>query len=336
MRKVLSYTLPPIRCFLHHAYPLGVFWDEEDKEVMKWFCANYNYLFSCSDPEDYIFSFLVDYHNVPFLQKRSIFGDELIKILNKYTFFDVVKEFIDSNLFVEIISDEFFSKDSESYKKEHNMHEVMILGYDDAKKTFIVRKYIRDGFKELEVPNCEVVPFENGPYYGDNIALKLYSRKYDMFELTPEMFWLQIKDYYESINPYDKIGNFYGNIFLIWKNKVFGLKAIEIMYDIIKNQENLDIRFFRMIYEHYYCMKKKFLFIREENYPGYNISDDILKFYFKMEETTLLNFRLSVKHNITMNKLTKLKLRNKILNCLQKNIDEERKCLKGLLKDNGY
>ncbi len=63
-----------------------------------------------------------------------------------------------SNLFVEIITDEFFTKDSESYKKEHNMHKILIPGYSDVKKTFIIRKYVRDGFRELEVPHNVLTP----------------------------------------------------------------------------------------------------------------------------------------------------------------------------------
>lgn len=38
------------------------------------------------------------------------------------------------------------------------MHKILIPGYSDVKKTFIIRKYVRDGFRELEVPHNVLTP----------------------------------------------------------------------------------------------------------------------------------------------------------------------------------
>lgn len=62
MRVKLNYVEPPIKCFLHHAFFLGAFWDENDTEIMKWFCVNYNYMFASKKLEDCCYSYLVNYN----------------------------------------------------------------------------------------------------------------------------------------------------------------------------------------------------------------------------------------------------------------------------------
>ena len=137
MRKILNYTIPPIKCFMHQAIPLGVFWDENDQNVMNWFCLNYNYILAGTRPQDYFFTFLVNFSSIPFLQKREIYGDELENYLSKHSFPALVKGMIDNGNFVEVIADMFYMNRAD-FGHRHMMHEMLILGYDDEKDTFIM------------------------------------------------------------------------------------------------------------------------------------------------------------------------------------------------------
>ncbi|MFR2755409.1 MAG: hypothetical protein ACLTC0_07440 [Eisenbergiella massiliensis] len=333
MKRKLDYNVPPIRCFLHHAFPFGVFWDENDIEVMKWFCANFNYLFCSKNPADYCFSYLIDYHNVPFLIKRSIYGDELVDILKNYSFYSFIQKMIDTGNFIEVIIDEFYLSESILYKREHFMHEFLIVGYDKERETIIGRQYFNETYKEVEVPYTDIIPYENGPYYGDNVVIKLYKKKIDTFTLTPELFWNQIQDYYYSINPYNKIGNFYGNIFLIW-DKEFGINSFNIMLSEIEKQDYIDTRFFRLVYEHYAGMSIKLNFIYKQKLLGFKIEDKLLQFYSNLEIKAQNALLLSAKHNLLTDLERKNKVRKKVINIVKYLIEEEEKYLRVLLLEN--
>ncbi len=334
MRVKLDYTVPPVRCFLHHALALGVFWDENDKEIMKWYCVNYNYLMAGHTLEDQFYSFMVNYNNVPFLQKSNMCGDELEGLLSEFSFPQIIKFLIDRGNLVEVIADEFYLSMSAAYQKEHFMHEILILGYDDEKKSFLVRQYINHVFQEEEVGWEEVIPFENGVYYGDGVAMKVYKKKNNNFFFYPEMFLIQIKDFYESVNPYQRVGGLYGNDFDTW-NKDFGFQAYERIGELLESQEWIDYRVLRMVFEHFDGMRRKLEFIKQEGYEGIVIEEDLIEFYRRSAQSAFSLVNVGVKQNLAREDL-RVRTKIRVVEKFRELILEERSWMADFLEVNGF
>ena len=334
MRVKLNYIVPPVRCFLHHALALGVFWDENDKEIMKWYCVNYNYLMAGHTLEDQFYSFMVNYNSIPFLQKSNICGNELDGLLSRFSFPEIIKFLIDRGNLVEVIADEFYFSMSAAYQKKHFMHEVLILGYDDNKKSFLIRQYINHTFQEKEVSWEEVIPFENGIYYGDDVAMKIYKKKKNNFYFCPEMFMIQIKDFYESANPYQRVGGFYGNDFDTW-NKDFGFQAYERIGELFESQEWIDYRVLRMVFEHFDGMKRKLEFIKQEDYEGILIREELIEFYQKSALVMFSLVNMGVKQNLLGEDLRE-NTKKRIVAKFRELILEERNWMTDFLKINDY
>ena len=278
MRKILNYTVPPIKCFLHHAFPLGVFWNENDENIMNWFCLNYNYILAGTRPRDYFCTFLLNFSSIPFLQKREIYGDELERYLTKHKFSTLVKEEIDNGNLVEVLADMFYLKENLSFGNDHYMHEVLILGYDDEKDTYIIRDYFNRIFREVEIPQSNVIPFENCSYYGDNVVIKLYRKRTNIFPFDIRAFILQVSDYYNSVNPYYRISCVHGTYFEPWE-KVFGMEAYDKVIEFVKESRTIDYRLIRMIQEHFESMRIKLNYLKAKEYLNIECMDRTTAYY---------------------------------------------------------
>lgn len=318
---------------MHHAFPLGVFWDENNPEIMKWFCVNYNYMFGSQKLDDCCYSYLVSYKNIPFLQKREIFGDELQKYLTKDTIAHMVKLFIDNGNFVEVISDLFYLPVSEAYQLEHYMHEILIVGYDDEKETYIIRDYVNHSFMEIEIEQSKIVPFENGSYYGDDVVIKLYRKREGIFNLSIKAFMLQIRDFYESINPYYRIGNIYGNYFNTW-DKAFGFEAYKTMLAYLQSEESIDYRIVRLIQEHFNGMKIKFSFLQKEEYQEIKYLDEMVQFYTRSAINAEEIVLLGVKQTLIQDEDKMRDVKEKVLDELKELIIQEKKVIEKFLEIN--
>lgn len=331
MRKVLNYTVPPIKCFLHHAFPLGVFWDENDENVMNWFCLNYNYILAGQGPKEYLFTFLINYFSIPFLQKRDIYGDELEKYLATHKFSTLVKESIDNGNLVEVLVDMYYIKGQPKYEKIHSMHEILILGYDDEKETFIIRDYFNYVFSELEIEQSQVVPFERCSYYGDNVAMKLFRKRQHVFPFDRRSFILQIKDYYDSINPYYRFSCVHGSYFEPWE-KIFGMVVYDKVIDYIETGDCIDYRPLRMIQEHFDGMRIKMDYIISRNYIDLECIENMRDFYISASEKTEIIVRLAVLQTMSPNE-KKEKMKQRVITQLRELIESERKVLKTFIEE---
>ena len=331
MRRKIDYTVPPIKCFLHHAFPLGVFWNENDDNIMNWFCLNYNYILGGTRPKDYFYTFLMNFNSIPFLQKREIYGDELEKYLITHEFSTLVKEEIDNGSLVEVIADMFYIENNNMYENNHFMHEMMILGYDDEKNTFYVRDYFNQVFREQEIAQSEIVPFENCIYYGDNVAVKLYRKKKNEFPFDIKAFLLQIRDYFESINPFYRISCVHGTYFEPWE-KEFGMNVYNRIIEYVEMTDLIDYRPLRMIQEHFEGMKIKLNYMKHKNYLRLACLDRTLSYYEDSAEKGELIVRLAVKQTMVLNE-KKEKIKKQIISMLKGLIDAERFILNDFLKE---
>jgi len=327
MRKILNYTIPPIKCYMHHAIPLGVFWDENDQNIMNWFCMNYNYILAGTKREDNFFTFLVDYNSVPFLQRREIYGDELEKYLIDHSFSDFVKMMIDNGNFVEVMVDLFYMPGG----LKHAMHEILILGYDDEKNIFIIRDYIQRKFQEIEVPQSQVVPYENCEYYGDNIVMKLYRKRINVFPFDKKGFLLQLSDYYNNVNPFGRAGFAIGEYFQTWE-RMFGMKVYDKMRASIEESASIDYRALRVVHEHFEGMRVKLDYIKNQGYLNLDCLDKMIANYTNASSKAGTMVLAALKHELSTGE-KRSNLKQRVLLLLKELIDEEKIYLKEFLQE---
>lgn len=297
MNIKLEYNLPPIISFLHHAYPLGIFWDENNDNVKAWFCINYNYLFSITQGK-YFFNFLVNYKDNPFLFIKYKLDHELKEQLLDKELSVLILENLSHNYYIELLIDEYHLSKSTRYKKVHTVHEIFINGIDMINKVYNAWTYENGIYKELEISFHEIVPYYNSFYYDDsNIIMKLYYRKESKFIFSKEVFLIQINNYVESINPYKYIAPF--GYYDRYKNRVFGISAYQFLFEEFKMNiyKGIDVRYLRVLYEHFACMK-----IKLKNFEQldvlFTLQKEIIKFYDFAEVEARSALMMGVKYNI--------------------------------------
>ena len=336
MRKILSYTIPPIKCFMHHVLPLGVFWDENDPEIMNWFCMNYNYIMTKIESQVELFTFFANFNSIPFLQKRDIYGDELENYLADHSFPSLVKMMIDNGNLIEVIVDMSYMQNVD-FEEKYTMHEILILGYDDEKDTFIIQGYFKnslqqiDSFQQMEVPQSQVVPYENCAYYGDNVVMMLYRKKTNIFPFDKKGFLLQLSDYYNSVNPYGRVGFVNGTYFEPWE-RVFGMEAYDRMKEYIENTGQVDYREMRVVQEHFNAMKMKLNYLKSKGYLKLNCLDKMIACYTEASMKAEMMVLTAVKYMMGP-KEKKEKLKQSVLSQFQKLIDGEKVYLKEFLQE---
>ena len=330
MRVKLNYVEPPVKCYLHHAFPLGVFWDENDRDVMNWFCLNYNYMLGSKTLDDFCYTYLVNFNSIPFLQKREVYGDELEKYIVTHSFAQLVKELIDNGNFVELFADLFYLPVNEAYQTKHYMHEILILGYDDEKQTFMIQEYVNHVFREIEVEQSKVVPFENCSYYGDDVVMKLYRKRKSVFPFDKKAFLLQIKDFYESVNPYYRLGGVYGNYFNPW-DKAFGMEAYGRMVIYLQSLNDIDYRILKLIQEHFDGMRRKLDFIRKEGYIELAEIGHMIEFYAEAAIRAKKIVILGVKQSMVPEEKG-IKIKERVMKQLEELIEDEKQILKTFLE----
>ena len=334
MRKVLNYKIPPIKCFMHHALPLGAFWDEDDPEIMNWFCMNYNYIFAGTGSQNNFISFFANFSSIPFLQKREIYGDELENYLADHSFPAFVQMMIDNGNLVEVIADMSYMPRVD-FKQKHMMHEMLILGYDDEKDTFIIQDYFEYTFRQIEVPQAQIVPYENCAYYGDNVVMMLYRKKTNVFPFDKRGFLLQLSDYYNSVNPFGRVGFVHGTYFEPWE-RVFGMEVYDRMKEYIESSGFLDFRALRVVQEHFNAMKMKLNYLKSKGYLKLDCLDKTIDWYSDASSKAATMVLVAAKHALLADEKKekiKEKVKQRIFSQLKELVDGEKICLKEFLRE---
>lgn len=326
----LPYTKPPIRCYLHHAYPLGIIWDQQNSAFMQWFCANYNYIFSNNEDEPYYSNFFMDYSNVPFLYTQIILKDDLYYLLCNNSLENIIINFLKAQKYVLVIIDEYYLEGQWSYKKSHHMHEILITGVDEERKKFITWAYANKTYVEKEVDYSAIVLFPGDTFYENNsVIMKLYSKKQGDFVLTKETFINQIEDFLCGINPYYKFAGLGG--YVPYKDKLFGYKIYErYLIELNKvscEQHEINYICLRVMQEHFYGMYLKLLFIKESNIFTIPECDRLLDFYKEAMDKLKAIVFLGVKHNFVSDVTVKKEIIQQITNRLMHYTQLEKKYL---------
>lgn len=316
MRYKLPYNYPPIKCYLHHAYPLGIIWDENNPQIMEWFCANYNYIFSRDIHGDYFMNFFMDYTNVPFLYTQPVMKNDLLYLLENTSLEKIISDFICAGKYVMAIIDEYYLEGRWAYKKHHFMHEILIIGFDEEKRKFIVWAYLNDVYNEYEIDYSNIFIFPGDTFYANNnIVMTLYSAKQGNFELSKETFLGQIKDYLYGNNPYCRFAGL--GDYLRYRNMLFGQKIYEkFIAEIRRVHEEegyLNYILLRVIQEHFYSMYLKLKFILESKIFIIPDGDELYEFYEEAANKLDIMVMRGVMYNCVKSKNRKLLKLDKVV-----------------------
>lgn len=229
---------------------------------------------------------------------------------------EFLKERIDQDIYILCYQiDEFYLSYTTFYQKMHHDHDLYIFGYDDDSQSFLVMAYSLGKFVKLKVPYNEVVDalyeqedIENASFCTFRPCIAVHS------EPDAEKI---IKDYSEYFNPElieDKTpGKCYGTECynaLIWS-------LMNLMQRENVNSYTIDMRAFRVLWEHKKIMHEHFAKLQELGMA----SEESVNFASEAEKQALLCFNLMIKYSVTGNKA----ILQKIINHLEELKDFETK-----------
>jgi hypothetical protein len=145
--KILPIAKTPIIGLQYLAYPLCVLLNYE--ECFPWFYSNYIQLLWCRDFSPHFTFYTV---TSPWLITQSISKDTIKK--NNISIHSLIKNCIDSNIYLHSTFDEFYVPNRRSYGKKHFYHGVMIHGYGQ-KEYYILGFSDRNIFETTKISFSE-------------------------------------------------------------------------------------------------------------------------------------------------------------------------------------
>lgn len=320
---------PPIRCYLHHAYPLTV--AQANKDFFPWLYSNYIQLqYDLNEFRLNFFTYEICGNNVycPLLDYR-ILDSELLH-LSSMNIINFIVDCINMGYYVIIYFDEYFIPERFPYRKYHFRHESMIFGYNLNSKTF---KII--GFNDKEQYSISCVSFSQ---FMDSYD-KCIDKKNDViiFKAKDELSYRPsykfdivnvialLEDYYYSrdtgerlrVFNHPKEGFIYG--ISVYKQLIgYFEMAIE------GNKEYITIMNLFLLWEHKKCMVSRIKYLIANNFIDNNAFEAE---YINLEEKALSLKNILLKFNYTKNK----KYLEKIIADLYKISDTEEQLTSYLL-----
>lgn len=145
----------PIKVYSNYAYVLSVLLNKE--EAFGWFYSNFiqvKYIRETKDYHRFIFNYSLGnltkyFYNVPFLQVRALNRDFLLQNCG-----DVI-EFLCSALrdgyYVVTVVDNYYLFSKGEYQKMHNLHLIMLHGFNRQDQCFYSMGFDRDIYKESQI-----------------------------------------------------------------------------------------------------------------------------------------------------------------------------------------
>lgn len=257
MKYLPVHENPPIKSYLHHAYPIGVIL-ANNSDALPWIrsfflqlyfdSSNISYKMDFYPPSIYRYECLDDGHI-----KSSIIRENLINI---------TKELIEDNYYLTFVADEFYIPNTYSFKKQHFNHWLLINGYDE--ECFFCVGYLSDRkYKKFSISykifvNAVIKDFGIGVYrINEN-----YKFEYD-YLLAKELIY----DYIYSKNTSLK-----NRIYRLPNNAIYGRSVYNAMIDDL--EKVFDYRYAHILIEH----KENIIF----GLKCFGCSDEVIDNYKKV------------------------------------------------------
>ncbi|OKP94770.1 hypothetical protein [Paenibacillus sp. P32E] len=299
----MSIQLPlgdsPINGYQHHAFPLLI--SSLHPDFFQWFNCNYIQIYCNKDIES---GLNFNFYDFPSLKSKSPFLGEMYipkSLIERYV--NPIKFLIDSlenNHYIVTFVDEFYIPERVAYQKYHYIHDILIYGYDNTRKIFNVAGY--NNKRVLGTSEVEFLNFEKAFYstlatgdlakWADGMHL-LQLKPENSYNFDLEIFIEFIEDYLSSSDTSYRLRMYENN-----NNKfIYGMDTYNSIIKYLMNiEDEIDIRFFHIFYEHKKCMFSRIRFLIDE--LGIHFNPLILEEYFDIERNALISRNLSLKYEI--------------------------------------
>lgn len=292
MKKILPYKIPPIETYQNDAFFLGI-------------CLSYNrskyvYLnrYINLQCEDTVHMKKLDMKFV-----HSSWGDLYLEGTGELNLFHFAnfntsslisffRERIDQDCYLLLYEiDEFYLSYSDSYKKQHYMHDTYIYGYDDD--FFYVIAYSNKKLQQLKVPQKEIA----------NGVLKTTIKDVDdfcSFRINQAAdIRLDVKHIIKELENYCTGKTDYENTSLIYGINIYPI-VIKCLHEL-KNKFDetaVDLRIFRLIWEQKKVMCERVEILKKE---GIEVDKEIQQKLLDIERRAYIAFQLFFKYTIEVN-----------------------------------
>ena len=282
MKKLLELTIPVIKTYQHSAY-LEIICSNDTRidswiinKYIQWNFEGKNLKITNANP----------WKTVPFIQK-NILELKFIKNFDK-----TIKTFLNNEYYVMFTGiDDFYLENSAHYKRMHYSHDIFIYGFDDDKDIYYAAGYtVNNKFELYTFSQKNILESLNSKYitpsYSAISALKLKPKT----EYDYNVDWDTVMcGFDEYLNPIKEING---------KVVICGIDVYDHILSClesskIKSNTPLDLRMFRIIYEHKICMLKRIEVLHAE-FNIFNNEVVVCKNILNLAENT---FMLSIKYN---------------------------------------
>ena len=294
---------PPIRSYLHHAYPLSIL--SSCDEYLPWFRSNFIQLFSeAPDHLDFLTPMMTHLDNPqtyfsPLLSvtrlNRQIIN--FIDLSSRDSTLRFVLDCLTDGYYVDLEVDEYYLPDRSAFKRYHESHSLLIFGYNSDEEKFRTIGYDQNNNYKRQNINFSMVLQAYGILENKNhmslvsylpqptvTRTRIVEYKFNV-ELVSEM----LKDYIYSNNTLDSL-----RLILRFdynsESRAFGINAIgRLEFEPNEGSDFIDPRSTYCLWEHKKCMVDRIRFLETAGYL-----DQSASFAFKYAEIEGLAKTLSL------------------------------------------
>lgn len=254
---------PPIKTYNHHAFGTGIITSID--KGMNWIYNNYIQLSYYPEESPFTFEFYMDYiYNQPVFD-REYYSDETMKMM-KFNPVKFIVSALSQEKYVECCVDEYHISKRDAYMTYHFIHNILIYGFDDAKKEFYTM-----GYDENNKYTEHIIPYKQLLKATPSRIHLLKFRKNLDYDLAIGYIDRQIKQYNGDIEL-DPVGSYPK------EGRVVGVEAVNALCDYIcecvENEEAIDIRPIHILFEHRKLMLERLNLLASCDYISEKIVDE--------------------------------------------------------------
>lgn len=324
-RVQLALSEPPIRGYLHHAYPLSIMAGHDD--FIPWLHSNYIQLYCAKNYESvhgthFNFYFYNDYHYYPLLRCARIDREVVESVSDILTF---IIQSINKGYYLIVYINEYYIPKRPAFGKFHNVHELLISGYDTVTRQFSVSSFADRKYMRYEITFDNLLEaYSKADYrslwYANDIQLLKIERE-TTYEFNLPLVLNQLNGYLHStINyrpalmpvPEDQLACGL-EVYRYLKNALISMS---------KQKMVTDVRPLHILWEHKKCMRERIRYLLDRKM----ITNEELHTHYKAIESTIDNCRL-------MFLLYEKSRDQNVLAKIMKKLDEVSKAEKEVLKE---
>ncbi len=328
---------PPIRVYLHHAYPLSILSSTE--EYLPWFRSNFVQLYSGGpDHIDFLVPMLThaDHPQIYYSPLLNVvrLNRKIVDLINADSeIWRFIVDCITEGFYVDIEVDEYHVPFTRAFHNFHTGHSLLIHGYNTAQEKFSAIGYDRNGKYGIQLVDFASTLKAYGSRESKNhMAIVSHALRQKtgrdsniQCEFTLELVVDMLKDYIHSINTLDRLklvlrSNYRSN------SLRFGIEAVrKLRFEPSAANAPLDLRPSHCLWEHKKCMAERVQYLVENGYLD-KVGNLVFEFgkIAKMAESLRL---LAIKYNLQKQR----KILHKMDNLRNKIVEGEKFLIKNLL-----